>query len=247
MVHAITYVLLSKIMLFSAFVHAQSVDEIIAKNIEARGGYEKLKSVSTLKTTGTALQMGMEFPITVFKKRPNLMRMEATIQGMSLVRILDGETAWMINPFEGNPTPQELPEEQRQLMEENTNLDGHLVDYKEKGHTAELLGKEDIEGTEVYKIKLTLKSGRTMYYFLDSEYYIELKTVGKGILGGQEIETENYYGDYKDVDGMMIPHAIETKNGGQTILQMNIEKVETNIEIDSSIFTALKEIGEQGK
>lgn len=215
---------------------AQTVDEIIAKNIEARGGYDKLKAVKSMKFTGKMMAQGMEMPTTYIAKRPNKLRIEATMQGQTMVQAYDGETAWWIFPFMGNPEPQKMPEDQARETINQADIEGHLVDYKKKGHKVELIGKEDMEGTEVYKLKLTLKNGDVQYIYLDGEYFIELKQTTKSKRQGVEFEVDTFYGDYKEVNGLMIPHSIESKASGNTVMQITLEKFEVDVDVDDSIF-----------
>ncbi|MFQ5708477.1 MAG: outer membrane lipoprotein carrier protein LolA [bacterium] len=223
-------------LLFCLQLSAQTVDELVQRNIEARGGYDKIKAVKTMKFTGTVMVQGMEMPTTVITERPNKMRIEAIMQGQTMVQAYDGQTAWWIFPFMGNPDPQKMPEEQAKEFIKQADIDGHLVDYKEKGYKVELLGKEDMEGTDVYKLKLTLKNGDVEYVYLDSEYFIELKQITKTKRQGAEIEVATYFGDYKDVDGLMLPHSIESKIGDQTVNQITVKEIALNVDVDDSLF-----------
>jgi len=135
-------------------VFGQTVDEILAKNFAARGGLEKIRATQSYKMTGKMVVQGMELPFTLLSARPDLMRMDMTLQGKSMVQAYDGETAWMINPMAGGDA-EKLPEDQTKSFREQGEFDGPLVDYKTKGHTVELIGKEEIEGTEAYKLKVT--------------------------------------------------------------------------------------------
>ncbi len=225
---------------FTATSFAQTVDEIISKYIEAKGGYENLKSIKTIRVTGTGTrtEMGMEFefPVVVINKRPNKFRMEATIQGMSLVNAYDGKTAWQIFPFMGDLSAHELTGKEARDLMLNADIDGPLVDYKKKGHKIELIGKEDVEGSETYKLKVTLKNGDVVYYYLDSEYYVELKISSTAEEQGNTYELDQYFSDFKEVDGILMPHSFENRVGGNTIMTIKIEKVELNVDIDDSIF-----------
>jgi len=215
---------------------AQTLDDILKKYYEARGGYEKIKSVKTMKATGKQLVQNMEVPFTIRQKRPNMMRVEATLQGQTIVQAYDGETAWTVNPLTGSTDPQTLPKEQTKQIIEMADIDGHLVDYKEKGNKVELLGKEEVEGTETYKLKVTLKDGDVRYDYLDAEYYLELKVVAKIKRQDTEIELETYYSDYKPVDGLMLAHSFENRRAGNVFSQIILDKIELNVPMDDSIF-----------
>jgi hypothetical protein len=153
-----------------------------------------------------------------------------------MVQAYDGQTAWMIMPFMGSTDPEKMPEEQAKDFQEQADIDGPLVDYKEKGHTVELSGKEDMEGTDVYKLKVTLKNGDVRYIYLDGENFIELRRAGKYKRQGAEIEADTYFGDYKPVNDLMVPHAIESKVSGQTVSQITVEKVEMDVAMEDAIF-----------
>jgi len=217
---------------------SQTVDEIIAKNIEAKGGMEKLKAVHSTRATGRMMMaQGMEIPFVMTNKRPNSLRTEFTFQGMTGMQVYDGKTAWMSMPFMGKKEPEVMPPDESKMIEEQADFDGPLMDYKAKGHTIEFVGKEQVEGADAYKLKVTLKGGSVRYIYLDAETYLEIKVESKRNVRGTEMETESYISDYKDVDGLMMAHAMESGAKGSPQRQkMVIEKVELNPEAPDSIF-----------
>jgi outer membrane lipoprotein-sorting protein len=219
---------------------AQTVDEIIAKNIEARGGMAKMQAVKSMKITAKGSGGGgPELPITVYQTRPNNARVEFTFQGLTAVQGYDGKTGWFINPFQGKKDAELMGEDQLKQMEEQADFDGPLVNYKEKGHKVELLGKEPVEGTDAYKLKVTLKNGNVQTVYLDGEEYLEIKTEQKRIVRGTETETETIIGDYKDVEGIMVPFSTESGAKGSPSdakQKFTIEKVAFNVPIDDKIF-----------
>ena len=220
----------------SLTLSAQTLDEILKSYYEARGGYDKVKAVKSMKATGKQMMQGIEIPFIIYQKRPNFMLAEVTVQGQTILQGYDGETAWIVNPLTGSTDPQIMPEEQAKQIVEQADMDGHLFDYKEKGHTVELIGKEDMEGTEVYNLKVTLKDGDIRYDYLDAEYFVELKVSAKIVRQETEIEVDTYTSDYKEVGGLMIPHSMETKRGGTTVSQITIDTVELDVEMDDAMF-----------
>ncbi len=224
------------ILCFTFTASAQSLDEIIAKHIQARGGAEKLKAVKSIKQTGAFIQQGQELPLTIQVKRPNNLRFEISVQGQSVILGYDGTVGWGINPFLGSKDPQKLPDEQLKDVIDQADIDGILVDYKEKGHKVELVGKEDLEGSPAYKLKISKKNGDTEYIFLDAGNYLEVKSVDKQKTPGGEVEVETYQSDFKAVEGVLFPHAIESKAQGQTVLQIKLNKIEVNSAIDDGLF-----------
>src|SRR5262249_2909822 len=213
-------------------------DELIAKNIEARGGMAKLKAVQSSRATGKMVGgPGMEFPISMINKRPNSTRIDFTVQGMTGIQAYDGKTAWMSMPFMGKKDPEAMPADDAKLFIENADMDGALVDYKTKGHTVELIGKEQVEGADASKLKLTLKGGDVRYLYLDAETYLEIKDEGKITMRGTEVETESMMGDYKEVGGLMVAHSIEQgMKGNPQRRKIVIDKVEMNVDLPDSLF-----------
>jgi outer membrane lipoprotein-sorting protein len=235
---------LSLLTVFCLFVwnlpiFAQNVEEIVNKNIEARGGMEKLKALKSMKFTGKMtmpMQQGLQGPIVVYSKRPNYIRVEFTIQGMTGVQAYDGQTPWMIMPFMGSKDPQKMSADDAKDIIEQADFDGPLVDYKGKGNTVELIGKEDMEGTPVYKLKVTLKSGESRYFFLDAENYLDLKITRTTKREGNELTVDTFLGDYKEVNGLMVPYSVEARIGDKVANQLAWDSVEFEVPIDDSIF-----------
>ena len=218
---------------------AQTIDDIIARNLKARGGLENIKAVQTLRTTGTmTLGPGIEVPVVIEQKRPNMMRMDVTLQGVTIVQAYDGKTGWQINPMQGRKNPEPLPEEALRQMDLQADVDGSpLVDYKAKGSTAELIGKDKVEGADAYKIRLTLKTGDSMVIYIDAERFLEVKIENRMKTRGTEIESESTVGDYRDVGGLMIAHAMQGGQKGVPQKQkMVIQKVELNVPIEDARF-----------
>lgn len=222
--------------LFCVQASAQTIDELIKKSLDAQGGIEKLKAVRSIKITGKIIQQGIEIPITIQQKRPAMVRVDVTFQGKTQTAAYDGETGWKTNPFQGSPDPEKIAGDELKELQEQSDMDGPLVDYKAKGHTVELIGKEDMEGTPVYKLKLTLKNGDVRNIYLDAENSLGLKVNLKRKTPGGEIEADQYVGNYKQVNGLMMAFSIETKISGKTVNQIVFDKVEMGIPIDDSVF-----------
>src|SRR5437879_6147085 len=106
-----------------------TVDEIVAKNIQAHGGIEKMKAAKTMRISGKmTLGPGIDAPIVLEQKRPENARMDITLQGMTAVQAYDGKTGWSINPFGGKKDPEVMGEDDRKEMAEQADFDGPLVD-----------------------------------------------------------------------------------------------------------------------
>jgi outer membrane lipoprotein-sorting protein len=217
---------------------AQTVDEVIAKHMTARGGLEKVKALQSLRMTGRLeFGPGVEAPIIIEVKRPNRMRMEFTVQGMTGSQAYDGKTGWQVMPFNGKKDAEPMSPEDLKDAQQEADMDGPLVDYKVKGNQVELIGKEDVEGAQCYKLKVTLKSGDIQYQYIDTDSNLEIKEESKRMVQGTEREVETTLGDYKEVQGLFFPFAIDSGVKGSPQRQkVIIDKIELNASIDDSRF-----------
>lgn len=222
----------------AAAAHAQTADEIIAANAKAKGGMEKLKSLSSLKMSGKMTMGPIEAPFTIQKLRPENVRMDFTVQGMTGTQAYDGKTGWMVMPFMGKTAPEKMSDDMLKDIIDEADFDGPFIDYKAKGHKVEYVGKEDVEGTPAHKLKLTKKNGDESIVYLDVDSSLEIKMTAKRKVQGQEVEFETTVGDYKEVDGYIIPHSISSKmKGGQGMGQsITLDKIELNPKLDAAMF-----------
>ena len=214
-----------------------TVDDIIAKNLQAKGGAAKWQSMKSVKMTGKMTAQGTEMPLTVYAMRPNFNRQEITMAAGKAIQAFDGTTAWVVNPMLGIETPQAVPGPAAELAKNSADFDGALINYKAKGNDIELVGKEQLEGKDVYHLKVTTKGGPVQHYLLDADSGIELRMSAEVELGsGQKQTLTTAMSNYKQVDGIMIPHTVTQTAGGRTLLQWTITTVEFNAVPDDSIF-----------
>jgi outer membrane lipoprotein-sorting protein len=230
---------LALLALMAPAARAQTLDEILAKHWEAEGGLDKIKAVQSYRYTGKMLMgPGMEAPFVMEKKRPNLMRMEFTVQGMTGVQAFDGKQGWMTMPFMGKKDPEAMPSDAQDQVAQQAEFDEPYLDSKARGIQVELVGKEDLEGTPAWKLKVTRKNGDVDFSYLDAETFLTLKQEGKRTVRGTVMDGESMMGDYKVEGGLMVPHSIESGAKGMPQRQkMTIEKVEVNPSFDDSHFT----------
>jgi hypothetical protein len=217
---------------------AQTADDIIGKNNDAKGGLAKQKAVQSVRMSGRAtVGPGIEAPIVLELKRPKSLRIDIAIQGMTITQAYDGTVGWMLNPLSGRTDPETVPPEALRVMEEQADMDGPLIDYKSKGHTVELLGKEKVEGTDCYKLKVTLKNGDVRTIFIDTESNLEVKVEGRTMIRGTEQVSDTLLGDWKDVGGILMAHSIDTGQPGAPMRQkMTIDKIELNVPLEDARF-----------
>jgi hypothetical protein len=223
--------------LLSPPVGAQTVDEIIAKNIQARGGSEKLKAVKTVRMTAKINQGGFRATVVQENQRPNKVREEFIIQGMAEVEAYDGKSAWQVSPFEGRKDASLLSADDTKHLVEDADIDGQLVDYKNKDHRAELIGHDSVEGTDCYKIKLSMANGDVRYYYIDTDSFLDLKVETERNIRGTVQYGETLLGDYEQVNGVYYPFAVDSGQKGSPFrTRLTVEKVEVNVPLDGTRF-----------
>ncbi len=219
---------------------AQTADSIVGRYIKSIGGMEHLQAVTTMRVTGRATAGGgLELAIAQEFKRPNRMRSEFTIQGMTGITAYDGQAGWKVMPFEGKKDAEALSEDELRAIVEEADMDGPLVNYQQKGNRVELLGTDQVEGTDVYKVKATLPNGDSFTYFLDSESCIPIKVEVRRTIRGAEQAMESTFGNYRTVSGVLMPFSIESRQlGGPSGAgaRVTIDSVAVNVPIDDSRF-----------
>lgn len=218
---------------------AQTVDEIVAKNIASRGGAEKWKSIESMKMTGTIEAGGRTIALTAWSKRPNLSRQEMAFEGQKAIQAFDGTRLWVLPP--GSDEPQEMKGAAAELAKTQAEFDSVLFDYKAKGHTVELVGKETDEGRPVYHLKVTRKNGDVQHYFLDAESGIERK-ITSALKGpaGQTATATIEFGGFREVDGVTVPFTIKNLLDGRLVSQVTVSRIEFNVPVEDDLFRNLK-------
>ena len=234
--HRLLSVLLA-LVCFGALAPAQTAEELVAKNIQAKGGLEKIKALNTLRSTGKLQAGSFKADILWEQRRPEMLRQSFTIQGMTSVQAYDGDIGWQIQPFYGRKDPEMLGEDDLRTIQEDADFDGPLVDYQQKGNTIEYLGKDTIDGDDVYRLKVTLKNGDIVYYYLDPDTFLEIRTERQQFIRGNVRETVTDIGSYKPVNGVMFPFSLEsgTKSSHER-QKVTLDKIEANVPIPDSDF-----------
>ena len=215
---------------------AQSVDELLAKNYQSRGGLDKLKAIDSIKVTGHMSASGSDMAMTTWMKRPYLVRQEMDVQGRKMIQAFDGTRAWAVNPMFGSQEPIELPAAQADLMKTGADFDGPLIDYKAKGSTLEIAGTETIDGVKAIMLKVTRKSGAPLVLYLDAATGLERKMTTEVEQGGQKMYIETEMSNYKPVSGLQMPFSIRQFINGQLAAQVTIDSMEFNVPMEDSIF-----------
>src|SRR6266542_2184991 len=230
---------IATIVLFSAqTTPPPTADEIVSRYIQRVGGLQRIQAVKSLRRSGKFVGGGgFEAEVMQENKRPGMVRQEFIIQGMAGINAYDGKNGWKIDPFGGKKDPVTLGEDELKEILEAADFDGPLVNYQQKGNKIEYAGMEPVEGTDAYKLKVTLADGEIRNFYMDTEYFVPIKIETKRFIRGAERETEMVLGDYKSVNGWYLPHSQEFGRKGSPFRQkITINKIEANVPIDNARF-----------
>jgi hypothetical protein len=231
-------VLLLAVFCFDLCAASQTADELVKKNIDAKGGMDKIKAVETWRMTGKLVGGGITATTGQENKRPNLVRETFSLQGMTAVQAYDGSTGWQIQPFGGRKDPELTGEDDMRDLLIDSDFDGPLVDYKAKGNVVEYLGHDIVDGDDALRLKVTLKNGDIVYYYLDPDTFLEIRKETQEFIRGSVRENAYDLGSYKPIGGVMYPFSIASgpKNDPTQWQTVSVEKIEVNVALDPSEF-----------
>src|SRR6058998_2109478 len=216
-----------------------TVDELVAKNVAAKGGADAIRALQSVRFTGKMLvnEGQIQLAYVETKKRPADVRAEVTLQGMTAIQAYDGAQGWKVSPFQGRKDPEKMSADDTKSLMEDADIDGPLVDWKAKGSTVEYLGTEDVDGTPAHKLKVVRKNGDVTFVYLDPDHFLEIRILTERTRHGAQEEQETDLGDYEKAGGVFVPTSIEVGRKGAPDKQMVvIDKVEANVPVDDTIF-----------
>jgi outer membrane lipoprotein-sorting protein len=233
-------VLVAAALLASSVASAQTVDEIVARYVAARGGREALAAVKTLRMTGRAnAGAGREAIVRREMARPGRIRTEFVFQGTTGVYVWDGSRGWQVSPLDGSFDPEPMPAEAAALSAEQADFEGPLVDWKAKGHKVALVGTAALPGGKAHELEVTLKSGVVRRVFVDAASGLLVKTASTRKVQGHDTAFEVVYGDYRETAGLRFPRSIEIGvRDRPEHLHILVDSVEVNPALDDSRFAA---------
>lgn len=216
----------------SLLANAQTADEIVDKHVQAIGGADAWKKVSSIYQEGTMKVQGTDVSLNMTALNGKGMRQNISLMGMTGYMILTPTAGWNYMPFNGQQKPEAMTQDDVKENVDELDVQGDLVDYKAKGNTVEYLGKDDVDGTEAYKLRVTPKTGKAKTIYIDPSSYYIIRTVAKQKANGQEVEQTTNLADYQKLpEGIVVPMSLGLPFG-----QMKITKVVVNGPVDEAIF-----------
>jgi outer membrane lipoprotein-sorting protein len=223
----------------AASAQAMTADELVAKNVAARGGAESLQAIKSLRLSGKMILggFGAEIDAVQIYKRPGAYRFEGTLQGMTMVQSYDGKEAWRIFPFQGRKDPERTSADDAKELAEQADFDGGWVNAAAKGNKIDYLGTEDVDGTEAHKLKVTLANGDVEYVYFDPDAFLVIRTLKQRTVRGVEQREETDYSDYEKVNGTFVAFSSSSGNAGDTQrTKFTVDKAEANAAFDDATF-----------
>ncbi len=221
-------------LFFSSYAISQTADDIVNKNIDAIGGKENWRKIQSMRSEATLNTQGIEIPVVITQVHNKAAKQEYSVMGMSGYSIISVDGGWNFNPMQGQSKPEPMSQEELNIGKEQLDIQGELLDYKQKGHNVQILESEDVDGTLCLKLKLTRKSGRESFILIDPKTFYVVKTVSNIIVNGQEIESSVTLSNYQKLpEGIVVPFTMENN---QLPAPINFSKIEVNPKIDDSVF-----------
>lgn len=244
-----------------------SAAEIVNKSVAASGGLQAWRSVQSIVMKGKMDAGGnnrptlpmpgkragqqmpsprpaeqVRLPFVMEMKRPHKMRVELQFNGQTAVQVFDGSNGWKLRPFLNRHEVEPFTPEEMKATALQADLDGPLVDYAAKGTKVDVEGIEKVLDGNAYRLKLTLKNGQTQHVWVDTKSFLEVKIEGTPRrLDGKYHPVATYLRDYQPVNGLMVPHTLETAvEGVKQTEKIEIESVSVNTKLDDSLFAKLQ-------
>ena len=224
--------LLSLLTLAFSGLQAQSLDEIVTKHIDAIGGIEAWRKITSIRQEGTLQAQGAEVTVVRTILNGKGTRQDITVAGMTGYNILTPVAGWNYMPFQGQKEAEPMTDEDVKEGQSDLDVQDELVEYKQKGTTVELVGKDDVEGTECFKLLVTFKSGKTESIFIDPKSYYIIRQISKQKANGQEMDITYNFSNYQKLpEGIVVALSISLPFG-----ELKITKTEVNKPVDETIF-----------
>jgi hypothetical protein len=244
-----------------------TAEQIIERNVTARGGLQAWRGVQTLSMSGKLEAGGnesstypvqgvkrggvqlpkrpteqMQLPFRLETKRSRKLRLEIDFRGQTAIQTYDGTHGWKLRPFLNRHEVEPFTADEMKAAAFQSDLDGPMVDYAAKGTKAELEGTEKVEGKDNYRLKLTFKDGQSQHVWVDAKTFLESKIEGTPRrLDGKYHPVEIYYREYKTVSGIVVPYVTETKvQGVKQTEKIEVEQVVVNPRVEDSRFAKLQ-------
>jgi len=251
MKHLFTLVL-AVVLTLPQLTLAQNLDEILDNYFENTGGRAQWEALEGIKMTAKINQMGMEIPLEIIQLKSGKQMTVINFQGQQIKQgVFDGQVLWSINMMtqKAEKSDQETTDN---IKREMGDFPDPFLNYQAKGYTAELLGTEEIDGAECYKIKLTKKPlivdgqevDNVSFYYFDMDNFVPIAVqseIKAGPAKGQMSEVK--MSDYQEVSGYYFPFSMIQGLKGQEGQAITFDQIEVNPQVDEAEFVFPEDAG----
>jgi hypothetical protein len=218
---------------------ALSTEAIVQRYEAARGGLPAIKAIRTVKMTGVMRPGGFDIQLKYDETidRPGLVRINATIQGLTVVESYDGSAGWQIQPFQGRKDPEDTSSDDAKSLTEEADFETPLIDAAAKGATIENLGVTDIDDAPAYVLRVKLKNGDDETWYIDPDAFLPVRLITHQKVRGSDVYSQTDFGDYEKVNGVYFPFEIASGPKGSTVQQrITYDTIVANGPVDAAMF-----------
>jgi hypothetical protein len=227
-----TFLSIAFLSFFITAFSQSKLDKIIQRVVDTMGGKEKLMTIKTIKKTGNGDQQGVKFPVNFYAVHNISERFDFSFNGLTGYQIVTRDSGFNFSPFNGMSSAERMTDEDVKLASDDLDLEGSLVNYQAKGHTVDLMENEDIDGVDAIQLRMNLKNGKTIFYYIDPDTYYVIRTTAKGVSNGQEFSnTSNYYNFKRTKEGILFPFTVDS---------FTYDTIEINVPLDDKLFSTKK-------
>ena len=218
-----------------------TVEQIVERNVAARGGLEAWLKVQTMVWTGTIETGNPGAPTAQFVyewKRPNKTRFEVTVAQEKRTQVFNGTVGWTVRASNaGIEALRRYTYAQARSARDAQAIEGLLIDHQARGIEVALEGADQVEGHRTYRLAVTLPSGAKRRVWVDAHTFLELKSEHASTDSRHGRAAPVYYRGYQLVDGLQVPRTLETQAHGVTPSETTtIEDVTLNLSLSDAHF-----------
>ncbi len=223
---------------------AQTADEVIEQHLAAIGGRAALAKLQSRQMVGTitlSLPTGGDVTgsVEALNALPNkartLIKLDLTALGAGPIQIdqrFNGTAGYMLDSMQGD---RPITGSQLENMK-SAAFPSAFLDYKARGATVELKGKEKIAGKDAFLLVFTPKDGAVVRQYVDAESYLPVRMVATvDVPGMGALDQTSDLFDQRDVDGVKVPFLVKSTSAAQSFT-INVTKVEHNVTVDEKLF-----------
>ena len=227
----------------TSIIFAQTADELIKKNLNARGGIANLMKIENIKLIGSIETNGMTLKMMYLKKMPDKIRFQIENKNMPGVTVFNSDSGWIFDPSQGMSSPRMLSnqevEQKKPLIEYlMVFFDDLLLRHKGESYKVSYIGKDTVDKRLAYKLLVMLKNGIVINYYIDAKNSMDYfhKVFFPDLNTAFDISLSNF----ATVEGINIPLTIESKIKNQSMTKVTIETIKINDVIDEEYFVMPK-------